>query len=172
VEDGLGGAHDHGDVRLEERPVDPHRIGTFEHGDELRRLRVVEEEEAAEGAHERRREEQAREIAGSGAPPETGRDEDRLPVIRDAAAVELSDRRGDRVAPRVVRDVRQRECGRLDHDRRATSAAGRGGERRAREWEPERVPHGGPDVHDLVRWRRRAEDDVVVGHRDEDDTRA
>ena len=124
-----------------------------------------------EAARERRGDE-VLQVALAGPARQAGGDEDRLVGDGDAAALELVDRRRDRLAPRVALGGRERERRRLDDDRRAAAAPCERLERLAGEREPQRLAHGGADVHDPGVGRGRAEHDRVVRRGDDDEPRA
>jgi hypothetical protein len=103
---------------------------------------------------------------------ESARDEDGLAFVRDAAALELGDRRGERLLPRILLRSRQRESRRLDDHRRSTAALRDHVERRPRERKAKCVSNGCRYIHHLIGRRWGLEDDVLVVDRDEHDTRA
>jgi hypothetical protein len=103
--------------------------------------------------------------------PEPARDEDRLALVRDPAALELADRRRDRRLARVLGRTGERQRGGLDEERRPTAAWRERCQRPAGERVAKRVSHGSRDVHDLPCLGRRPEDDVVLGGGHEHDTR-
>ena len=97
----------------------------------------------------------------------------RLPLVRDAASSQLVEHGRERLVSRIELRAGQRAARRgsttiVD----ATAARRERLERRSGEREAQRVAHGGRDVDDAGRRRRRAQDDVVVADRDEDDARA
>ena len=134
-------------------------------------LRVVNDDVSVEPARELARDETL-ELPLRRAPGEPARDEDGLVAARDAEALELVDDGADRELPRVGLRPRDRQRGRLDHDRRAVPTADERLERLAFEREAQRVPDGRADVRDPGLGRRRPQDDRVVGHARDEQLRA
>jgi hypothetical protein len=168
VEDGLCRTDDEHEVRLDEGRMDTSVVRDWY---EPIFLRIVHEDASAERSRPRWGE-KTLEVPLAQAAPEAPRDEDRLALVGDAAALEFVDRRRDRLLPGVVRCAGKWERRRLDDDRGLPSACADFIERRPREREPQRVPDGGTHVYDLLGWRRGSQDDVLVAGRDEDDARA
>jgi hypothetical protein len=118
------------------------------------------------------RRKQALEIALSETPDKTSGDEDRLALVRHAALRELRDRCGKRVLPRIARGSRKRKCGRLDDDCRSAATTYEGTQGLARQWVSQRVSYRRGGINEVCRRRGRANDDVLVVDRNDDDPRA
>ena len=153
MEHRLGRGHGDDDVRLEKRAVQARTLVT--HGRERLVLRVVDDDAAAKAPRLRTREE-AFEVPLSEPPPEAARDEDRLPLVRNPAALELRDGLRDRGLAGLLGRAGKREGGGLDEDRRRPAGRRELVEPRAGERKAQRVAHRRGDVHDLARSRRRA----------------
>src|SRR5206468_5616077 len=116
-----------------------------------RALRVVHDNTAPERARPRRREEAQLELALPEATPQASGDDDRLPLVRETALVELVDRRGERLLTGISLHSGIRERWWLDHDRRSPSSLCELRERRAGEREAQGVAYRGDRVRDLLR---------------------
>src|SRR5581483_5011641 len=165
--DRLGGGHRDHEVGLDQRRRDPQRDGAGgAEGDEVLRLRVVHDHPAAEAAAELGAEEQA-DLPRGEALLEAGRDEHGEPL--DAERLELVDGRGDRLLAGVPDGGRDREVGRLDHQRRRPAAGREPLERRPGEREAEGLPDGRADVRDRAPRRRGSQDEAAVADVDDGD---
>ncbi len=163
VHDRLGRGHDDDGVCVDESAVDPKRhVPDRAEVDELRILDVVDDDAPAEPPPELGADEQPR-LAGPRPLREPARDEERLRLARHARAHELVGRPLDGGLPRVDRRPGNRQAGQLDDDRDACRAAHELVERRALEWEPQRLRNRGADVRDDLGRRVRTEHDRVVG---------
>src|SRR4029450_10795448 len=112
------------------------------------------------------------EVLAPGTPGETSRDEDGLPLERDAGALELRDDGCERLLPRGPQGARDRQRHGLDDDRDACSwwkepLQGRSGEREAK-----RLLNRGSDVGQRLSRRRRPEHVLVVSQLDDLQPRA
>ncbi len=172
VQHRLGGAHDEDELGLDERAIHPERRlrRVVEHG-ELGVLGVVDDDVTVEAAGEVARDEPF-ELALRRPPRKAARDEDRLVAARDSEPLELVDHRADRKLARIGRAARDRQCGRLDDDRRSPASAHERLERLSFEREAERVAYRRADVRDAHARRRRTEHDRVVRRGRDDELRA
>ena len=162
VADGLGRAHRHHEVGLDEAAVDAQgHVPGRPDLDEVVGLDVVHLHAAAEAPREIGRDEQLQPVAARSR-REPGGDEQGLALGRDPARDERLDRRLEGCAPRIAEHAGKRERGRLDHHGRPSAAGRRLFERRARQREAERIAHGRADVVDRGGRRRRAEDDGAL----------
>ena len=116
--------------------------------------------------------EEAIELAASGPAPETGRDENRLALVRDAEVPQLLDGGADGRSPRVDRRAGQRQRRHVGHDRRPPSAwttpASGGPESGKRRASRTAAPTS------VIAWRSRLgrhEHDGVVGSVDDEEPR-
>ena len=166
VDDGLGRAHAHDDVCVDELACDP-LLAAVLAGDlhEVRIFGVVHLHLAVERARERRREEPV-ELSAPRPPAEAGGDEDRLPLVGDAEVAKLLNCGADCCPPRVHRSTGQRQRRHVGHDRRPSAPRHHAGQRHPGEREANGVAHRRADVGDrLARGLGRHEHDGVVGRR-------
>ena len=110
---------------------------------------------------------EALELAGTHLPAEPAGDENRLTLQRNADALELGDRRGQRVLARIADGARNRKLGRLDDDGRAPAAGRELLEGTPGEREPQRLAHSRADVRERLGGRRRPEHVRVGRHVDD-----
>ena len=165
--DGLRGAQDNDQVRLDQRGVDASVTGN---GNKPFVLRVVNEDGAAEGAGLRWRQ-QTFEIALTQLPAEPAGDENRLSLVPHADQLERSHRCCERLLTWILLSAGQRQGQRLDEDRRSPAPRRDRLERRPGERKPQRVTNCRASIGYPRRRRRGAENHVVVRGRDHDDAR-
>ena len=140
--------------------------------DELRALGVVDLDGAVEAPRKAGGDDaQSLELAAVRPSRQARREEQRLALGRDAGSLEL--RRGGRECflPRVVERAGERQCGRLDHDRRPPATGDERLERVAREREAQRIAHRGAHVGNGLAGRGRPQHDGVVGRVDDGQAR-
>ena len=172
MDDSLGGRHDDDDVRFDDRRMDAERdSGRLPDDGEPLALDVVDLNASVEAAGKLGRNEPF-DVAPSGAAREARGYEERLPLARNPAPLELGNRRGDRVLARIARAARDGQRRSLDQDGRAAAARGERLERLARQRKPQRILHGCTDVRERAARRGRAEDERAVRRIDERDARA
>ena len=113
---------------------------------------------------------EARELIVTRAAREAAGDEQRLVPALDPEPLELFDRSGDRLLPRIALRPGKRQRGRLDEDRRSSaSARDERLERLAGEGKPQRVANRRAHVRDPTgRGRRPQRQRVVLGSHDDE----
>jgi hypothetical protein len=100
------------------------------------------------------RQDEMLEFLMPGTPSETSRDEDGLPLQRNAGALDLRDDGSERLLPRVSQGARDGQRHGLDDDRHACSRRQELLQRWSGEWEAKRLLNGGSDVVQRLGGRR------------------
>ncbi len=172
VDDRLGRGDADDEVRLGDETVDPQRRATgAAEVDQVGRLGIVHLDLTPKAARRVRLDEHL-ELTLARSAVQPARDQNRLPLRRDAESLQLGDRRRKRLPARIVGRARHRQLGRLDDDRRPPAARDQRFERRAGEGKAERISHSRADVGDRLRRWRRAEHHRVLGRVDDGDAGA
>ena len=127
---------------------------------------VVHRDPAPEAAGPVRSQEQL-ELASARSTAEAARDENGVPLAREAVQLELVEDGGEDVPARVLLDRGERQRRRLHDDRGAPAPWRHRVERRPRQRVAERLGDRGADVHERLEWRRRRDEHRVVGKRDD-----
>jgi hypothetical protein len=112
------------------------------------------------------------ELAPPGTALQSASDEELHVLVGNSEAVQFGEHGGKRGRPWIELGLRDRQRGRLDHDRHPATAPNDAVERFARERERQRVANGGSRVDHAPRRGRWPQDDVPVPERDADDPRA
>jgi hypothetical protein len=172
VEHRLRGGEDDDGVGLDESRADAEgNLALESQRDEIRPLRIVDFHTSREAPRQLRQDEML-EVLVSGTPSETARDEDGLPLQRNAGALELRDDGRERLLPRVSQSARDGQRHGLDDDRHACSRRQEPLQRRSSEREAQRLLNGGSDVVQCLGGRRGPKDVRAVRQLDDLQPRA
>lgn len=146
MEHRLRGGEDDDGVGLDEGRADAKgNLALESQRDEIRPLRIVNFHTSREAPRQLRQDEML-EVLVPGAPSETSRDEDGLPLQCDPGTLELRNDSGERLLPRIPQGARDRQRQRLDDDRHAGSRWQELLQRRSGERKAERLLNGGPNI--------------------------